>query len=315
MARKNKLVWVRMRMSDDESSARENFRRAINKIPRGGVKLNYYIQTVLAWLRRRFNDEIKNKKEWRLYATNKYLSKFIIQFEPIEQFSYIKKISRLSYGKYCQTDTLCLIFYFLNYRTREADGIETSSVKFHVRTQTPWRRYGVEIVRISWIFAPARLRHASHNNPRSRPRKNSGNGIAKRNIPVDFTSTISLRGLNKNISLRSRGNTASRKVKCLHEFLPFPSRRLLLLPFPSERRRVHNPRTRVGSPGPTRIRACRWDHVSDPEESGAFVGVIRKFYLYFSYVSRYEQESWNHIEEATLFSVCLKIINKVLDYL
>jgi len=34
-------------------------------------------------------------------------------------------------------------------------------------------------------------------------RKNSGDGVAKRNIPVDFTSAISLRELNKNISPRS----------------------------------------------------------------------------------------------------------------
>ena len=136
-------------------------------------------------------------------------------------------------------------------------------------------------------------------------RKNSENGIAKRNIPVDFTSAISLQVLNKNISPRPRqhGEPQSEMFARVSA-LPIPACLSLLL-FPSERTRVHNPRTRVGSSGPTHIRACRWDHVSDPEESGAFVGVIRKFHLY-SLHACYARKSQSHTSSAAHFSVILK---------
>lgn len=122
-------------------------------------------------------------------------------------------------------------------------------------------------------------------------------------------SAISLRGLNKNINPRPRqhGEPQSEMFARVSA-LPIPACLSLLL-FPSERTRVHNPRTRVGFPGPTHIRACRWDHVSDPEESGAFVGVIRKFYLYSLYAC-YACKSRSHTGNAINFSVTSKNTKK-----
>lgn len=159
----------------------------------------------------------------------------------------------------------------------------------------------VEITYISDFRTRATSTRVAQQSTAAFACKNSRDGIAKRNIPVDFMSAISLRELNKNISPRSRQARRAAKWNVCTSFCPSHPACLSPLLFPSKRTRVHNPRTRVGSPGPTHIRACRWDHVSHPEESGTFVGSNSKILSVF--FTRFTLRVTRKCDKSAIFSI------------
>lgn len=109
-----------------------------------------------------------------------------------------------------------------------------ASVKFHMyKWQNPRGRYTLKL-HIYHGFSHPRDFDTRRTTiyGRAFARKNSGDGIAKRNIPVDFTSAISLRELNKNISPRSRRARRAAKWNVCTSFCPSHSVRLSPLLFP-----------------------------------------------------------------------------------
>lgn len=90
---------------------------------------------------------------------------------------------------------LCLILYFLYRTTGDLRGMRRTVSSFTYKLAESVKALCVEITRISDFRTRATsTRVAQQSAPAFAGRKNSGDGIAKRNIPVDFTSAISLRG-------------------------------------------------------------------------------------------------------------------------
>lgn len=126
------------------------------------------------------------------------------------------------------------LFLVIERRRRMRKATERGSVKFHAR------RHSMKTLKLYVYILDFRTRATSTRVAQQSwvrvARKNSGNGIAKRNIPVDFTSAISLRGLNKNISPRSRarqhGEPQSEMFARVSALPPWPPSPSLATPVP-----------------------------------------------------------------------------------